>query len=98
MSHRNELPIPPIAEADPKARELIRIWGAGGKQHVTLATGFWKDPAAWGICLVDLAKHVANAYQQSEGLDYFETLKRIRDGMAAEWGSPTDDPAGDLLR
>lgn len=97
MTHRGELPIPPIAKSDLKAREIARIWGAGGKQHVALATGLWKDPATWGICLVDLAKHIANAYMQSEGRDYYDTLNRIREGMKAEWASPTDDPAGDLL-
>lgn len=50
-----ELPVPGAVHADPKAIELLRVWAAGGKQHVTLATRVWEDPAAWGIMLVDLA-------------------------------------------
>src|SRR5262249_53202612 len=85
-----ELPIPPIALADPKARELVRVWAASGKQHVALATGLWDDPAAWGITLVDLARHLARAYEQSTGLASDHVLARIREGMEAEWSVDTD--------
>jgi hypothetical protein len=46
--------------------------------------------------LVDLAKHVANAYEQTEGRDYSETLARIRIGFDAEWDAPTDEPSGHI--
>ena len=62
-----ELQIPPQAAADPRARELVRVWAAGGKQHITLATGLWKDPATWGVMLVDRAKLIADAYEQTGG-------------------------------
>jgi Domain of unknown function (DUF5076) len=90
----NELAVPPAAQTDPAARELVRAWAASGAQHVSLATGIWSDPAAWGMFLVDLAKHVANAYEQTEGHDYGETLARIRTGFDAEWAAPTDEPFG----
>jgi hypothetical protein len=54
----------------------------------------WSDPAAWGLFLVDLARHIANAYEQAEGRDYGETLARIRDAFEAEWDSPADEPSG----
>jgi hypothetical protein len=57
------LPIPEPALADPGARELLRVWAARGAQHVSIATGLWKDPGAWGIALVDLAPHIARAYE-----------------------------------
>jgi len=88
--HKSELPVPPLANADPKAREIVRVWGAFGKQHVSIATGLWPDPAAWGIMLVDLARHVAQAYQQTDGIPPDETLARIRAGMTAEWSHDTD--------
>lgn len=92
-----ELLIPPEATRDPKAIELARIWASGGKQHVSLITGIWKDPAAWGIMLVDLAKHIAAAYGQKEGRDPLETLSRIKAGFDAEWQHETDRPTGGLI-
>jgi hypothetical protein len=93
-----ELPIPPAALTDAKARELVRVWAATGKQHVSLATGLWADPAAWGIMLVDLARHAARAYEQSQGLSRDAALARIRAGLEAEWSTDTDpDRAGSLL-
>jgi hypothetical protein len=86
----HELPIPPAVLADAKAQELVRVWAAAGKQHVALATGLWDDPAAWGIMLVDLAHHVARAYEQSRGLAVGAALARIREAMDAEWTEDTD--------
>jgi hypothetical protein len=86
----NELPIPPTVVADAKARELIRVWAASGKQYLSLATGIWDDPATWGVALVDLARHLARSYEQSKGLDREEALARIREGMEAEWSEDTD--------
>lgn len=96
-SHPNELPIPPIAQADERARELLRIWAAKGKDHVTLATGLWEDPACWGIMLVDLIKHVANAYVQTRGDNREKVLARVKEGFDAEWLKATDKPKGGLL-
>jgi hypothetical protein len=93
----NELVIPPAAKTDPKAAELIRVWAAGGAQHISVNTNAWEDPFAWGICLVDLAKLVADAYHQTKGLDSQQTLARIKQGFDAEWGSPTDEPTGKVL-
>jgi hypothetical protein len=44
--------------------------------------------------LVDLAKHVANAYEQVDGRDRDETLARIKAGFDAEWDHATDEPTG----
>jgi hypothetical protein len=97
MSDRS-LPIPPGTTTDPKAVELLRAWAAHGRQHVSIATNVWKDPGNWGIMLVDLAKHVASAYEQSTGADRTVTLARIRELFDAEWDRPTDEPTGELLK
>ncbi|MGC1276307.1 MAG: DUF5076 domain-containing protein [Planctomycetaceae bacterium] len=91
-----ELPVPSPIDSDPRAIELLRIWAAHGKQHVSLATNVWDDPAAWGIMLVDLAKHVASAYQQTTGKEYTSLLNRVREGFDAEWQSATDEPSGQV--
>jgi hypothetical protein len=85
-----------VAENDPHAVELLRVWAAQRKQHVSLASHLWNDPASWGIMLVDLAKHIANSYEQSRGDNHAEVLQRIRAGFDAEWGKATDAPTGRL--
>jgi hypothetical protein len=91
------LPVPPAAAADPAARELIRVWAAGGKQHITLASEVWDDPVAWGMPLVDLAHHIANAYAPTRQHDRTACLARIKAGFDAEWNKPTDIARRDLL-
>ncbi|MCY2964636.1 MAG: DUF5076 domain-containing protein [Planctomycetota bacterium] len=96
MTHK-QLPVPHSATSDPKAIELLRVWAAHGEQHVSLVPGIWKDPASWGIMLVDLAKHVARAYEESSGLEYELAIQRIRQGIDAEWQDATDTPIGKLV-
>jgi len=96
MSQANALELPPAVEGDPKAREIAPIWAAHGQQHVHLRSGLWADPGNWGIMLVDLARHVANAYEQDGRGDYFEVLSRIHDIFEAEWRSPTAIARGKL--
>ncbi|HLW64441.1 MAG TPA: DUF5076 domain-containing protein [Gemmataceae bacterium] len=90
--HSGELPIPSAAEADAKGLELARIWAAQRRQYVTIRTNVWKDPGAWGIMLVDFAKHVADAYARDKGEDPNTVLSQIKQGFDAEWGHPTDEP------
>jgi hypothetical protein len=86
-----ELPPPPATAAVSDAIEVLRVWAAPGKPvHVALRTT-WKDPAAWGLMLVDLARHAAQAYER-DGHNRDEVLARIRAGLDAEWTSPTDSP------
>jgi Domain of unknown function (DUF5076) len=72
----------------------VRVWVANKGQYVSFRVGVWKDPAAWGIMLADLAKHAANAYQQEENRDRLETLQRIKAPFDAEWASLTDEASG----
>ncbi|HVU89376.1 MAG TPA: DUF5076 domain-containing protein [Pirellulales bacterium] len=89
--------IPPAAINDANSRELIRVWAAGGQQHVSLAADAWEDPAVWGIVLADLARHAAEAYRQTKGLDPEKTAARIKALLDAEWSKPTDEPTGNII-
>ena len=89
--------VPPIAQRDPKAIELARVWSAEGAQHVSLRPDVWEDPGAWGILLVDLAKHVANALHEQSGRNRTITLQRIRAAFDAEWSRATDEPKGGFV-
>lgn len=97
MNKPKELPIPPAALDDSQAMEIARIWIANDQQYVSLEPRVWSDPAAWGLMLVDLARHVAAAYQQLEGRDLSHVLERIKEGFDAEWNAPTDEPSGEIM-
>ena len=97
MGHQNELLIPPIAENDSGGVEIIRAWVAEKGLHVSLSPNVWKDPAAWGIALADVIRHLADAYKKSQDLNKEEVVQRILAGINAEIGSPTDEPTGDYV-
>ena len=92
-----ELPIPPDAAEDANAMELARVWTDGDGAYVSVATGVFDEPGFWGILLADLARHVANAYEQSEGRDADEVVARIKELFDAEWEAPTDTPTGAMI-
>jgi hypothetical protein len=62
----------------------------GNPTQVSLRTT-WQDPGAWGVMLVDVARHAANAYER-EGRNRAEVLARIRGLFDAEGAAPTDVP------
>jgi len=87
----NSLDPPPIASQNLKSIEILRVWAApGSPQQLTLRAA-WKDPGAWGLLLVDVARHAANAYA-AEGKDLGHVLARIREAFDAEWNNPTNEP------
>jgi hypothetical protein len=94
MALNSQLVIPDAATQDLHSFELLRVWVANNAQHVSLRPGVWDDPAAWGVMLADLARHVANAYHQDAGIDKKKALQRIKIALDAELSAPTDDPAG----
>lgn len=89
---------PPAASRDKASFELLRVWIAEQGQHVSLRSGTWEDPFAWGIVLADLARHIVNAEAlNNEGLDKSAFLERMLEGFEAEIESPTDDPEGEIV-
>jgi hypothetical protein len=92
----NPLGIPPIAEASEDSIELLRLWAVrGAGQQIILRHSAWKDPAAWGLALVDIARHVARAHAQ-EGKNEEEIFQRIIAGFKMELETSTDTPTGEL--
>ena len=86
-----ELEVPPIANTNSQAVEVLRVWAVPGQpQQLTLRTT-WKDSGAWGVLLVDIARHAAKAYA-NEGQNPTDVLARIRQLLDAEFSKPTDVP------
>ncbi len=95
MSQKDSLPVPAAASRDPRSLEVLRVWIANGEQHVALAFGMWDDPAAWGLLLADLARHIAEAHaQQDQDVDAEDFLEQIRSGLEAELDGPADEISG----
>ena len=85
------LSTPPLADANPDAIEVLRVWAAPESPHQVILRTAWKDAGAWGLLLVDLARHAARAYEK-EGQDLNATLARIQLLFDAEWDHATDTP------
>ena len=92
----NPLPIPRAAETSAESIEVLRLWKVPELgQQVILRHDAWEDRAAWGLMLLDIARHVARACAQ-ERQDEEEVFQRILSGFCAEIEAPTDTPRGEL--
>ncbi len=99
MGAEKVLQIPPAAERDKGSFEVLRVWIAEQGQHVSIRSGAWEDPFAWGIVLADLARHIALAHKmQKDDLDEEEFLERLLEGFRAEIDNPTDEPEGEVTQ
>ena len=96
MSQTDQLAIPDIARKDQRSFELLRVWIAENDQHISLRVGVWKDPSHWGIMLADLAGHIANTFEQAEGLTHELALKSIQLAFNAELAEPTGEATGEI--
>ncbi|HXC96814.1 MAG TPA: DUF5076 domain-containing protein [Edaphobacter sp.] len=93
------LSVPPAAQRDKASFEVLRVWIAEQGQHVSIKSGAWEDPFAWGIVLADLARHVSHAHElQNEGVEQGAFLKRLLEGFQAEIENPTDEPEGEITQ
>jgi hypothetical protein len=84
-----ELKLPDELTQATNAKELMRIWIADDQQSVVFDDVFWTDPAAWGLLLVDLIHHIANAYAHSNNQNFEVAFERIKVGLEAEINFPT---------
>src|ERR1700679_3794391 len=93
------LNIPEAAQRDKASFEVLRVWIAEQGQHVSIRSGAWEDPFAWGIVLADLARHVALAHQlQHPDADIEAFAERLLEGFHAEIENPTDEPEGEITQ
>ena len=95
-----QLQIPPNVASDSNAAELIRAWASGGGLVCSLNPTAWPEdqaPIAWGILLSDVARHVADALQQSYGLERSAVLARMRSVFYAELDRPTAKTKGGFV-
>jgi hypothetical protein len=82
--------IPKSVVQRPGSKEMVSIWTNGQVNDYVIDGLGWKDSAAWGLLLVDLARHISKMYAQ-HGQNENDVLKRIKMGFDAEWNAPTDN-------
>ena len=93
------LVIPPAAQRDEKAVQMLSAWIAEKGLHCSLNIGMWhntgKDEAsAWGILLADTIRHIANAMQESYGTPVPDTIEAILAMLHTELEHPTSHVHG----
>ena len=100
----NEAAIPPAAQGDPEAREMLRAWIAERGLHCTIHVGMWegekstvREEHAWGLVLADITRHIANAMQERFGDPAERTRAEIVRAMLVELDIPTTEAKGQFL-
>ncbi|MBN2583562.1 MAG: DUF5076 domain-containing protein [Planctomycetes bacterium] len=91
----HQLDIPPAACKDPKSFEILRLWAAGGKQHVTIHPHLKGGPEGFGFMVAQLARHGAILFSQRDNMPTDEALSRIRIGFDDEWDEPQGNATGE---
>ena len=95
MPNLDSLEIP--SEVTPGSTEVLRAWIVDGGLVCSLLPTAWPDSSTWGILLADVARHVADGVQETDGTCHEDTLRRIWHIFNTELGFPTDSPSGRLL-
>lgn len=93
------LVIPPAAQRDEKAVQMLSAWIAEKGLHCSLNVGMWEENGrpeapAWGILLADAVRHIANALQEQYGHPAPDTVAAILESLHGELGEPTSQVTG----
>jgi hypothetical protein len=83
----SDLPGPPEA-AEPSAQEVLRAWLIGDALYCSLNAGTFEDAGSWGVLLAEVARNVASALQEADGIDPAATLAAIRNLFNQELDQP----------
>lgn len=80
---------------------MLSAWIAENGLHCTMNVGLWRaegrdEPAAWGILLADVIRHVANAIQSEHGTEAASSVERIVESLLAEIDNRSSEVKGDF--
>jgi hypothetical protein len=93
-----ELIIPPAAQKDPDAFEILRVWAAKGEQHITIHSELQGKAYDFGYMLADLAFHGANLYAERFNISLKECLKEIIKGFNDEVDDQESEVSGEIMK
>jgi hypothetical protein len=86
-------------ELPANAVELLRAWVVDGNLHCQLNIGPGDEDATvvFAILLSDVARHVADVVQQTQGIPASETLTKLRQHFSAELNAAASYPEHRLV-
>jgi hypothetical protein len=98
----HSLPIPQAALRDENAVHMLGGWIAEQGLHCSLNVGFFAanghdEPAAWGMMLADVVRHIADAMSKDSGVASHTTVAAILAALEHELDEPTSDVEGDFV-
>jgi len=76
--------VPEHVTADPEASEGLRVCTVRDGQIFSVRVERWDDPAAWGMLLADLARHIARSYAEAGARTEPAAFQRVIAGFRAE--------------
>lgn len=93
------LTVPPAAQRDENAIQMLSAWIAEKGLHCTMNIGMWEsqgqnEAKAWGVLLADVVRHIANAKAEQDGTASEQTIEAIFGSLAAELDAPTSKAVG----
>ena len=93
------LGVPPAAQRDENAVQMLSAWIAEKGLHCSLNVGMWhaqgmSEPRSWGILLADVVRHLASAIQEEQGVIADVTEKHIVESLLKELDEPTSNIRG----
>jgi uncharacterized protein (DUF2267 family) len=93
------LVVPPAAQRDENAVQMLSAWIAGQGLHCTLNIGMWHEDGtaeapAWGILLADVVRHIANAIREEYGTEADKTIDAVLQALQRELEDPTSKVKG----
>jgi hypothetical protein len=91
--------VPPAAQRDENAVQILSAWIAEDGLHCSLKIGMRKDTdhneaEAWGTLLADVVRHIANAMREEYGVDPSVTIAAIVDSLLEEVDEPSSEARG----
>ncbi|MEJ1167012.1 DUF5076 domain-containing protein [Variovorax sp. CCNWLW186] len=95
----NPLVVPPAAQRDENAVQMLSAWIAERGLHCSLKVGFWQaqgrdEARSWGILLADVIRHVGNAMEEQQGVHSSAAVQSILEALNAELDQPTSPAKG----
>ena len=93
------LVVPPAAQRDENAVQMLSAWIAEKQLHCALNIGMWQEDGrpevpAWGILLADVIRHIANAMRDEYGMEVHKTIDGVVDALNKELENPTSKTKG----
>ena len=91
-----ELLIPPDAIEASNSFEILRVWAANNKQHVTIRHNLNGGAYEFGYMIPQLLEHGSLLYSQREGIALEEARKEVISGFYDELKDPSGNASGSI--